>query len=249
MKECKSIHLAVLKNFTMARIVVIIVAITMASFSSNIVLTKTAVADSINPGVFSKDSSPYGVPYGKWIARWWQWSYSIPTAQHPRDAYAPEKCGVNQQGSVWFLADQLGGKEERTCTTPANKAVMIPLLTGECDYEVKTDEELRRCAMAGNEYGVIEATVDGVKIKNLEQYRTQSGFFNITIPEDNIYGGPAGTYRAFADGFFVFLEPLSAGKHDIHLKVSVLNPVESSYNYNADWTYNLIVEPKTNSTS
>ncbi len=51
--------------------------------------------------------------------------------------------------------------------------------------------------MEANEYGVIEATVDGVKLKNLEQYRTQSGFFNITIPEDNIYDNGAGTFLAF----------------------------------------------------
>ena len=95
--------------------------------------------------------------------------------------------------------------------------------------------------MEANEYGVIEATVDGVKLKNLEQYRTQSGFFNITIPEDNIYDNGAGTFRALSDGFFVFLEPLPPGKHDVHLKVSVLNPIEQQYNYNADWTYHLII--------
>jgi hypothetical protein len=96
--------------------------------------------------------------------------------------------------------------------------------------------------MAGDEYGTIDATVDGVKIKNLEKYRTQSGFFNITIPKDNIYDAPAGNFTAMADGFYVFLEPLPPGKHDIDLKVSVLNPVDTSYNYNADWTYHLLIE-------
>ncbi len=149
------------------------------------------------------------------------------------------------------MADQLGGQEERTCTVPAGKAIFVPLLVGLCDYgqsDVKSDEDLRRCAMEGNEYGVIEATVDGVKLKNLEQYRTQSGFFNITIPEDNIYDRRPGTFRALADGFFVFLEPLPPGKHDVHLKVSVLNPIEQQYNYNADWTYHLIIAKPTNST-
>jgi hypothetical protein len=102
--------------------------------------------------------------------------------------------------------------------------------------------------MEANEYGVIEATVDGVKLKNLEQYRTQSGFFNMTIPEDNIYDNSAGIYRALSDGFFVFLEPLPPGKHDVHLKVSVLNPIEQQYNYNADWIYHLIIANPTNST-
>ena len=218
------------------------------AISSSIVLVK---ADSMNPGVFSKDSTPYGIPYGEWLAKWWQWSFSIPTAQHPRDAYTPEKCTLNQEGPVWFLADQLGGQEERTCTIPAGKAIFVPLLVGQCDYsspDVKSDEDLRRCAMEGNEYGVIEATLDGIKLKNLEQYRTQSGFFNITIPEDNIYGISAGNFRSLSDGFFVFLEPLPPGKHDVHLKVSVLNPVKQQYNYNSDWTYHLIIAKPTNST-
>ena len=53
-----------------------------------------------------------------------------------RDAYSEEKCAVDQEGPVWFLADQLGGREERTCPIPAGKAVLIPLLTGECDYGI-----------------------------------------------------------------------------------------------------------------
>lgn len=119
-------------------------------------------------------------------------------------------------------------------------------MTGECGYDVpkvKNDEDLRKCATAGDEYGVVEATVDGVKLKDLESYRTQSGYFNITNAENNIYDSPAGTYRAFADGYFVFLEPLPAGKHDVNLKASVLNPIEPSYNYNADYTYHLNILP------
>jgi hypothetical protein len=209
-------------------------------------------ADSINPGVFSKDSSPNGAPYGDWVAKWWNWTLSIPKDQHPRDDYTPEKCTVNQNGPVWFLADQLGGREERTCTIPEGKAILIPLLTGECGYEVpevKNDEDMRKCASAGNEHGAIEATIDGVKLKDLESYRTQSGYFNSSIVENNIYDSPAGDYRAFADGYFVFLEPLPAGKHDAHLKVSVLNPVETGYNYNADWTYHLNVVPINSTTT
>ena len=97
--------------------------------------------------------------------------------------------------------------------------------------------------MAGNEYGVIEPTVDGVKLKDLEKYRTQSGVFNSTQVENNIYEVPVGSFRALADGYFVFLEPLSTGNHDVDLKVSVLNPIEPSFSYNADWTYHLNVAP------
>lgn len=31
------------------------------------------------------------------------------------------------------------------------------------------------------------ATIDGIKLKELDKYKTHSDFFNITIPEDNAY--------------------------------------------------------------
>ena len=105
------------------------------------------------------------------MAKWWNWTFSIPEVKRPRDDYTPEKCYVNQGGPVWFLADRLGGREESKCTIPEGKSIFIPLFVGECDYnapEIKYDDDLRRCAIAGNEYGVIEATIDGVKLKNLD---------------------------------------------------------------------------------
>src|SRR5687767_13120841 len=113
----------------LAMTVTVMLTMAVGSCSSGRALSGEAMADSINPGVYSKDSSPFGTPYSKWIANWWQWTFSIPAAQHPRDNYNPEKCAANQEGPVWFLADQLGGKEERTCTIPTGKAIMIPLLT------------------------------------------------------------------------------------------------------------------------
>lgn len=50
-------------------------------------------------------------------------------------------------------------------------------------------------------------------------------------------------HQAYYQPTLVFLEPLPAGKHDVNLKVSVLNPIEPGYNYSADWTYHLNVVP------
>lgn len=61
-----------------------------------------------------------------------------------------------------------------------------------------------------------------------------------------IHLGGIGLYwsaTADADGFFVFLQPLSVVKHDVHLKVILLNPIKPNYNYNTDWTYHLNVVP------
>ena len=90
---------------------------------------------------------------------------------------------------------------------------------------------------------MITATIDGIQVKNLQSYRTKSEFFNITIPVDNIYEAPAGKFKAMADGYFVFLEPMKRGNHDVVLTASVLNPVDTQYNYNAKWTYHLIIGP------
>jgi hypothetical protein len=220
----------------------------MIIFSSSSFISILVSADNLNPGVYSKDSKPFGVPYGDWLANWTQWFIQIPTGVHPRENYTPERCATDQSGPVWFLVDILKGKEERNCTIPAGKAVLLPVLSGSCwddntDPSLKTDEGLTSCAMAGNEYGLITATLDGRKLENLDSYRTQSGLFNITVPEDNVFNNVPGTWRAKVDGTFVFLEPLSPGKHDLHTTVSVTNPIQSSYNYASDLTYHLLVEP------
>jgi hypothetical protein len=224
---------------------VLILGISIAFLTSQIV--SSAYGQGNNSAVYSKDSTPFGVPYKDWITRWWQWNVGIPTSQHPRDNYTTEKCTVNQNGSVWFIPDILTGKEERTCTIPEGKAILVPLLTGECDTSESpsgSDADLRQCSTAGDEYGAISATLDGQKIENLDSYRTATDFFNISMVKNNIFDIPAGTYRGVADGFFVFLKPLSVGNHQLQIKTSVTNPTTPSYNYASEGTYNLKISPK-----
>lgn len=198
--------------------------------------------------LYTKDSKPYGISYGDWVARWWQWNIGISPAEHPRDHFSSQTCTIHQNGSVWFLPDILSGKEERTCTIPNGKAILVPLLTGFCDDDntdpsVKTDEGLRKCAMQGNEYGVIGASLDGQNLQNIDQDRTQTRFFNLTVPTNNFCNCVSGTFKTMADGFFVFLKPLPAGKHDLILTTSVMNLVAPSYNYAAESIYHLTVSP------
>lgn len=204
-------------------------------------------ADNINPSLYSTNEAPHGISYQKWIERFWQWKYSLPTAENPLRNYSSQKCTMGQQGPVWFLAELLSGKEERTCTISAGKSILLPLLDGECDLSDTTlhnDQDVRQCASEGNDNGVISASIDGVPLNNLNSYRTHSEFFNLTIPADNVFKeGPPGTYKAFAEGFFLFLKPLAPGKHDVHYTFNVVNPIKTQYNYAADLTYHLVVSP------
>ena len=57
--------------------------------------------------------------------------------------------------------------------------------------------------------------IDGVTItEGLERYRTRSPFFDMMLPEDNIFQLPPGFRRFVADGYWIFLKPI---KKDIKL--------------------------------
>jgi hypothetical protein len=203
-------------------------------------------ADNVNPILYSTDSSPYGVPYKIWTEKFWQWKFNLPEPKNPLRTYTPENCQNGQQGPVWFLAELLTGKQERTCTMPAGKSIFLPILTGQCDMSDKSlhnDQELRQCAVEGQDYGTIAASIDGLPVRNLESYRISSGFFNLNVPANNIFNeSPAGVYRAFVDGWFLFLQPLPPGTHNIHYTVSILNPIKPQYNFAADLTYRLLIK-------
>ncbi len=51
------------------------------------------------------------------------------TAIHPREHYTPERCATDSKRSCVVFTDILKGKEERTCTIPAGKAILLPALS------------------------------------------------------------------------------------------------------------------------
>ena len=56
-----------------------------------------------NLTIFMPDSSPYGLTFGEWTSKWWQWFVSMPNdANHPlNDA---KGCpATNQEGPVSFF--------------------------------------------------------------------------------------------------------------------------------------------------
>ena len=177
--------------------------------------------DTLNKGIYSHQSKPFGVDYKDWTAEWWQWNMGIPKALHPRDNYSAEKCSIHQEGPVWFLPDSLTGKEDRTCSIPFGKAILVPALTGNCDADSpsapQSEADLLKCASEGAQGSVVSASFDGVPIKNLPDYRVNTGLFNMTVPQDNIFNNIPGTFKAVSDGFYVFLEPPSIGKHELRI--------------------------------
>jgi hypothetical protein len=206
-------------------------------------------ADGINPSVYSTNDKPYGVTYGEWTANFWKWVIAIPQNVNPNNDATGKNCAINQKDTnVWYLAPTFGGAAERTCTIPRERSILFPLLAGECNYlenpELTTESQLHSCAMQANDVGSrsMEVIVDGVKLKNLENYRAQSAF-DISFPPNNIFSVKPGiNTKVSSDGFWVFLKPLSTGKHELEFSASQINPSEVS-NYNTHVKYHLIVAP------
>jgi hypothetical protein len=180
-------------------------------------------------GVFPPDSKPYGLTYGEWTAKWWQWAFSMPEALNPLIDVTGENCANNQAGPVWFLAGTGGGAVTRECTIPSDKGILIAVINVACDSATEptlhTEAELRSCAKADQDTVIgKEIIVDGVNIDNLDSYRFESPLFNLTFPENNIAGVAPQTAKAVSDGFWILLEPLSPGMHEIHFKAALGDP-------------------------
>jgi hypothetical protein len=60
--------------------------------------------------------------------------YIAPQPLNPATEPTSKNCAINQTGPVWFLPGTTGGAAERTCTIPAGKAILFPVISSECDY-------------------------------------------------------------------------------------------------------------------
>lgn len=230
-------------------------------FFSQILIMTTLIsyvqANSLNPGIYSTDESPFGIPYSSWIARWWNWTAGISNTEHPRD-FAERTCDVSQSWKdVWFLPDILNGKIVRECQVPAGKAIFIPITTGE--QSVAESEEFRGKPLNEVKDSLIKgasycdnyntervAEIDGQKIQGLEgnsPYRTNtSELFNLTWGENNIYDVKPQTSPAFAEGWFLFVKPLPQGDHTIKIQSKISNPSDVSCDYDGDTEWKIKVK-------
>jgi hypothetical protein len=179
------------------------------------------VNNRINCQVFDPNSRPYGKPYSEWCEKWIKWGLSIPRMINPITDNTGENCAKMQEGPVWFLAGTFGTSAKRKCTIPSTKAIFFPIIEKECSFaeegeQLKTEEGLvARAELLMDLVSFMEVTVDGIYLQNLKQYRARSKVFDLTFPQDNVYGVKPGPTRSVTDGYWVFLKPLPIGKHII----------------------------------
>jgi hypothetical protein len=201
-----------------------------------------------NPGVLPPQSHPHGATYGEWAGAWWQWATSIHWADNPVADPNGAKCGVGQEGSVWFLAGTFSGTAERWCSVPVGKAIFLPVINAVW----WVPEDLKKCTNVAVYLGIDPATltqeellrlginwymdhaydlaviIDGVPVNNLGSYRADSPA--VVLPDELLVDlglAPGDRYPAIADGFWLMLTPPSPGEHTIliHARLSTGPPL------------------------
>ena len=194
-----------------------------------------------------------GRSYNELVDKWTNWIVKEPIATNP--AFDPDGglCDLNQHGNVWFLASTFGGVVDRTCEVPAGKAIFLSLggaflsfapefpAAGDPCLQLATSLEQVRCDV-NEDVPVapeisLQATLDGVPVNDLFAFRAQSkpGGFTLRIPNPSFLTDlgitPGDRTTAVADGYFLFLKPLSPGVHTLSLRLINADQSEAGVNY------------------
>jgi hypothetical protein len=183
---------------------------------------------------FTNRQRPYGFSFGEWTVRWWQWAVSSPIDINPIVDETGRYANMNQSGPVWFLAGTPGENRIpiRECTVPTGKALLFPVINYEInqleDPHLRTEEAMVKHVVDDiNDIINKEAIVDG---KSIPTYRVQSypKVFSLDVCKDNWLGISPGIIKAAADGYWVFLKPLEAGKHEVYFHGSCSGGLRNS---------------------
>jgi hypothetical protein len=124
------------------------------------------------------------------------------------------------------------------CQVPPGTMLFFLIVANECStlepppWYGENEAELRLCAQSLVPEN-LQASIDGVEVQNLDQYVFTSPLYKFTMPEDNIFGVPAGsTGESVSYGAWLMLAPLDPGMHTIYLYGSLPSvPFESFQTY------------------
>jgi hypothetical protein len=176
------------------------------------------------PAVYAPHATVRGATLGAWAAEWWKWATSAPAAVNPLQDPTGAHAGVGQSKHVFFLAGRRGtGVVERTITAPSGSRFFFPVLnttfiTFPEDPPAPVAELRQLVGSAVDAYSGLYATVDGrsIDVTPHREVDPYPGGFELTLPADNIFGRPAGTYGpVVTDGYWLMLKPLPVGRHTI----------------------------------
>jgi len=239
-----------MKRAYLILIAAVVLGLGLAALSVPSVLANDRHDDDYS-AVYAPNENVLGMSYGDWSVAWWQYILLFQNSVSPYSDTTGQRCSDGQSGPVFFLVGGPVNPTTRSCTIPAGKALFVPIINVECSsvegpgFQGRNGQEARACAASyvdTTDVKHLKFTVDGVKVKQLGDFRAQSPYyyFNMMPPDDNFLGVPGATegYSA-SDGYWVMVKPLSPGTHVIHFEGSWTAAGGAVQNV----TYNLTVTP------
>jgi hypothetical protein len=222
-------------------------------FSSILFTSPLSQADDGKAVVAPIDSTPDGQTYGRWAAQWQEWAVGVPAAENPVSDTTGQYCGQRQVDQVWFLAGTFGSDPVvRACNIPSDKALFFPLIYNAYfaflrDPPDQRTEKYVRSQAKCTPPARISVSIDGNQVAHPQRFFTgpsgsESPIFYVQLPPGNLFGFDEATIPELLlspsaeQGYYLFLYPLSPGKHTIRWVAS-----GCSAGGFQDITYNLTV--------
>jgi len=238
---------------------VLIGAAALLASALTAVLHAAGSQSDVTPGVLPPQSHAYGKTYGEWAAEWEKLLFSIPLDRSPLLVHPCASVTVGQSGPVLLLVGSCYPAPGETCnpdcansilsksvTVPSGKALFFSLgwgAAGTCPEDPNfqpapgqtLEDFLSEVVGSGIDSVVTELTaeVDGVPVKNVFQYRANSGL--ITFDFDPSFEGfvaPCGTgageHQDLIDGYWLLLTPPSKGQHTVRWIITLGPPFDLS---------------------
>ncbi len=195
---------------------------------------------SPNPAVLPPDAKVQGLTLGEWQTLLWKGIFEIPIDENPAFGAPWTSCILNQQGNVGIgVAYVYSGSSD--CDLPAGTMLYVLVVGSECSnaepppFYGGNYEELRACVLS-NPQANLQASVDGVAVRNLENYTMLTPLYQLVLPEGNALGAEPGTYISVGNATGFMLAPLSAGEHTVHVHGEI-----PGFGFTYDWIYHITV--------
>ena len=191
-------------------------------------MTFTATSEASQ--TYEPGSVVFGLTYWQWTVQWWRGFLSKTKSINPVHDEPGSLCSEHQPSvPVWFLGGKVGSTEKkipkRECTIPAYKSILFPVITCEVNSlecpDLNTTNKLVEHVRA-DENGIVykECTLDGTSL-DIKRVESDPVTFELEICKDNAFGLDIyGKTIAAADGYWVFLKPLTKGEHYITFRGS-----------------------------
>lgn len=178
---------------------------------------------------FPLNEKPLGLSYEEHVKNYWKYDLSIPADKNPGEDQTGERCayGQNATKNIFYLVGNSGGKTVKTCKIPSGLSVLIPIISVEASQAESpgaTIDDLHKIAKNDQDHVTslfLKINDTELNYQDLLKYRTHTGDFDVTFPENAIFGAPPGPSKAVADGYYLITKPLSPGIYNLEFSGSL----------------------------